>query len=99
MTLPGPDSTKAVWSSGTPSNNATPSPAAASAVPRISTMLPPRRHPGPASLAAAFPQIPLWRAAMAGYRVAVGETEAARRDLEALAVNDFRDVPRDMMWT
>jgi hypothetical protein len=51
------------------------------------------------SLAAAFPQIPLWRAAVAGYRVAVGETEAARRDLEALAVNDFRDVPRDLMWT
>jgi tetratricopeptide (TPR) repeat protein len=50
------------------------------------------------SLAAAFPQIPLWRSALAGYRVAVGETEAARRDLEALAVNDFRDVPRDMMW-
>jgi hypothetical protein len=50
-------------------------------------------------LAAAFPQIPLWRAAAAGYRVAVGETEAAHRDLEALAVNDFRDVPRDMMWT
>ncbi len=51
------------------------------------------------SQAAAFPQVPLWRSALAGYRVAVGETEAARRDLEALAVNEFRDVPRDLMWT
>jgi hypothetical protein len=55
--------------------------------------------PGVCGLATAFPQIPLWRAAVAGYRVAVGETDAARRDLEALAVNDFRDVPRDMVWT
>jgi tetratricopeptide (TPR) repeat protein len=50
------------------------------------------------SLAAAFPQIPLWRAAAAGYRVAMGETEAPRRELEALAANDFRDIPRDLMW-
>src|SRR5262249_31543521 len=55
--------------------------------------------PGMCSLATAFPQIPLWRAAVAGYRVAAGETEAARRDLEALAANDFRDVPCDTMWT
>src|SRR5262245_40572926 len=50
-------------------------------------------------LADAFPQIPRWRAAAAGYGVAAGETEAARKDLESLAVNDFRDIPRDMMWT
>jgi tetratricopeptide (TPR) repeat protein len=49
-------------------------------------------------LAAAYAQIALWRAAIAAYRVATGETEAARKDLEALAANDFRDIPRDLMW-
>src|SRR5262249_60606901 len=51
------------------------------------------------SRAAASPQIPLWRSALAGYRVAVGGTEAARRGLEALAGNEVPDVPRDLRWT
>src|SRR5262249_30526933 len=51
-----------------------------------------------ASVVAAFPQVPIWRAGMARWRVVIGETEAARRDLEALAVNGFRDIPRNLGW-
>jgi tetratricopeptide (TPR) repeat protein len=54
--------------------------------------------PGVLSLAAAFPQVPVWRVAAAAYRVAVGQTDAARRDLESLAADDFRDVPRGLAW-
>jgi tetratricopeptide (TPR) repeat protein len=54
--------------------------------------------PAVGNLAAAFPQIPLWRTAAAAYRVDVGQTEEARKDLDALAANDFGDIPRDLMW-
>jgi tetratricopeptide (TPR) repeat protein len=54
--------------------------------------------PALCSLASAFPQIPLWRAAAAAYRAEAGQAEEAREDLEALAADDFRDIPRDLMW-
>jgi tetratricopeptide (TPR) repeat protein len=50
------------------------------------------------SLMEALPQVPMWRAVVAANRVAVGHTEAARRDFEALAAHDFRDIPRDLVW-
>jgi hypothetical protein len=49
-------------------------------------------------VAATFPKAVSWRGVVAWNRVAVGETEAARGDLEALAVNQFRDLPRNLGW-
>jgi tetratricopeptide (TPR) repeat protein len=54
--------------------------------------------PGINALAVAFPLIPLWRIAGAAYRVDVGQIDEARRDFDALARNDFSDIPRDLMW-
>src|SRR5262249_33228967 len=49
-------------------------------------------------VAATFPKAVSWRGVVAWNRVAVGETEAARGDLAALAVNQFRDLPRNLGW-
>jgi tetratricopeptide (TPR) repeat protein len=50
------------------------------------------------NLAAAFPQIVMWRVSEAGYRLAAGEIDVARRTLESLPVDDLSSIPRDMMW-
>ena len=54
--------------------------------------------PSVSKLASAFPLIHLWRIATAAYRLDLGQTEEARKDLEAVAANDFSDIPRDLMW-
>jgi hypothetical protein len=51
------------------------------------------------SLAAAFPQVALWRVSEVSYRVVLGDVEAARRTLESFTVDTFRNLPRDMMWS
>jgi tetratricopeptide (TPR) repeat protein len=50
-------------------------------------------------LAVAFPRVPMWRAAGGMYRLSAGDTDGARKDLEFLAANDFRDIPRDLAWS
>src|SRR5262249_24219094 len=54
--------------------------------------------PGLVSVAAASPKVPFWHSSCAWYRAAMGQVEAARSDLESLAVNEFRDIPPDQMW-
>ena len=40
----------------------------------------------------------VWRLAAARMRLLTGRVDEVRRDLEAIAANDFSDVPRDMTW-
>jgi tetratricopeptide (TPR) repeat protein len=54
--------------------------------------------PGITRLAAELPEFLAWRAGAAANRLAVGQIEAARADLEFLAANDFRDIPRNLIW-
>ena len=49
------------------------------------------------SFAARYPQNPLWRVSVAGYRASLRQGEETRRELECLAA-DFTDVPRDLFW-
>ena len=50
-------------------------------------------------LAVAFPRVPMWRAAGGVYRLSAGDRDGARKDLDFLAANDFRDIPRDLAWS
>jgi DNA-binding winged helix-turn-helix (wHTH) protein/tetratricopeptide (TPR) repeat protein len=45
-----------------------------------------------------YPSIPTWRCARAELYKELGLREEARREFEALAVNDFTDLPRDDVW-
>jgi len=45
-----------------------------------------------------FPALPVWRCAAAFLYGELGLQADARRELDALAVDDFRDIPRDSNW-
>ena len=42
---------------------------------------------------------PIWRIALASGYLAAGRIEQAKREFERFAVEDFTNVPRDIMWT
>ncbi len=45
-----------------------------------------------------YPAVPGWRCALAYVYSELGRESEARAELERLAVNDFADVPRDIVW-
>ncbi|MGH7821805.1 MAG: hypothetical protein ACREQ9_18740, partial [Candidatus Binatia bacterium] len=51
-----------------------------------------------AAFIAEYPGIAAWRCALAYSYAEVGGAAAARSELERLAVEDFRDIPRDQQW-
>src|SRR6185503_5921873 len=53
---------------------------------------------GVEALVADHPAVPAWRAARAMVLAEIGRDVEARRDLGRLALADFADVPRDMLW-
>jgi tetratricopeptide (TPR) repeat protein len=50
------------------------------------------------SFVARYPQFPGWRCGLAYVYAHLGCTEQARHELEALARDDFCDLPRDTFW-
>jgi hypothetical protein len=50
------------------------------------------------SFAAGYPQMPAWRCALAWTFAELDSRPDARQELDALARNDFRDLPRDWLW-
>ena len=49
-------------------------------------------------LAARYPQVPAWHAALAMLHARRGDEAAARAEFEVLAAGDFATVPRDAVW-
>jgi eukaryotic-like serine/threonine-protein kinase len=45
-----------------------------------------------------YPDVPSWRCGLAAVCAELGRRRDAQRELEALARNDFADIPRDMVW-
>jgi DNA-binding SARP family transcriptional activator len=50
------------------------------------------------SFAAGYPQMPAWRCALAWTFAELDRRPDARQELDALARNDFTDLPRDWLW-
>jgi predicted ATPase/class 3 adenylate cyclase len=50
------------------------------------------------SFVESYPQIPAWRCALAYAYAELDRRPDARRELDALAGNDFTDLPRDWLW-
>ncbi|MGI9097406.1 MAG: ATP-binding protein [Solirubrobacteraceae bacterium] len=50
------------------------------------------------SFTAQVPQVAVWRCALAIIYAQLGHSAQARHELEALARDDFADLPRDMFW-
>jgi DNA-binding SARP family transcriptional activator len=55
-------------------------------------------EPAMRELAAAYPARPVCRCALAHLHARLGQTEEARREFEALAADNFSDLPFDMEW-
>jgi DNA-binding SARP family transcriptional activator len=49
-------------------------------------------------LAERYPEIPVWRCGLADVYAELDRRRDAQRELEALARNDFVDLPRDFVW-
>jgi DNA-binding SARP family transcriptional activator len=49
-------------------------------------------------VAAHYPKLVTWRCALAEIHAQLGHTAQARQELEALARDDFTDIPRDALW-
>jgi tetratricopeptide (TPR) repeat protein len=47
---------------------------------------------------ARYPHTITWRVAVADFRARLGQTEEARRGIEAVAGNDFSDIPRNLLY-
>jgi tetratricopeptide (TPR) repeat protein len=47
---------------------------------------------------AQYPAIPTWRCALAFLYADAGRADEARRELDALAIDGFRGLPRDLFW-
>src|SRR5262249_50817345 len=45
-----------------------------------------------------FPQVAVWRLALAACHASLGQNREARELFDTLAVNDFADLPRDLVW-
>jgi tetratricopeptide (TPR) repeat protein len=45
-----------------------------------------------------YPELPDWRCALASVYADLDRRRDARRELDALARNDFADLPRDLVW-
>jgi tetratricopeptide (TPR) repeat protein len=45
-----------------------------------------------------YPELPVWRCALASVYAELDRRRDARRELEGLARHDFADLPRDAMW-
>jgi tetratricopeptide (TPR) repeat protein len=51
-----------------------------------------------AGFAVQYPAVPAWRAALAWIYAELGRDVEAQRELDRLAVDDFAELPRDMLW-
>jgi hypothetical protein len=49
--------------------------------------------------AARYPGMPVWRSALAAALAEAGHEREAQLEINALAVDDFAIVPRDLLWT
>jgi tetratricopeptide (TPR) repeat protein len=45
-----------------------------------------------------FPQVAIWRLSLAVCHASLGQNREARELFETLALNDFTDLPRDLVW-